>query len=46
MKKTIRLMFNESRQTYGGKRVVDEPRDQGIRCNRSRGNRLMKEEGP
>jgi transposase InsO family protein len=45
LKKIIRLVFKESRQTYGGERVVDELRDQGIRCGRKRVTRLMKEDG-
>lgn len=45
MKKIIRSVFDESRQTYGGERVVDELRDRGVRCGRRRATRLMKEEG-
>lgn len=45
LKKIIRVVFNESRQSYGGKRVVDELRDRGVRCGRRRATRLMKEEG-
>lgn len=44
LKKKIRLVFNESRQTYGSERIVDELRDHGTRCGRKRVRRLMKED--
>lgn len=45
LKSKIRLMFDESRQTYGSERMVEELRDHGMRCGRKRVARLMKEEG-
>lgn len=45
LKSEIRLMFDESRQTYGSERMVVELRDHDIRCGRKRVARLMKEEG-
>lgn len=44
LKAIIRSVFEESRQTYGSPRVLDELRDQGIRCGRKRVARLMKED--
>ena len=44
LKKKIRSIFNQSRQTYGSPRILDEFRDQGIRCGRKRIARLMKED--
>ena len=44
LKKKIRSIFNQSRQTYGSPRILDEFRDQGIACGRKRIARLMKED--
>jgi len=44
LKKKIRSIFNRSRQTYGSPRILDEFREQGIRCSRKRIARLMKED--
>jgi len=44
LKAIIRSVFEESRQTYGSPRILDELRDQGIRCGRKRVARLMKED--
>ena len=44
LKAVIRSIFEESRQTYGSPRILDELRDQGIRCGRKRVVRLMKED--
>ena len=44
LKKKIRSIFNQSRQTYGSPRILDEFRDQGIPCGRKRIARLMKED--
>ncbi len=44
LKKKIRLIFKQTRQTYGSPRILDELRDQGIRCSRKRVARLMKED--
>lgn len=44
LKSKIRLVFAGSRETYGSERIVDELRDQGIRCGRKRVSRLMKED--
>lgn len=44
LKVIIRSIFEESRQTYGSPRVLDELRDQGIWCGRKRVARLMKED--
>jgi len=44
LKAIIRSVFEESRQTYGSPRILDELRDQGIRCGRKRVVRLMKED--
>ncbi len=44
LKKKIRLIFKQNRQTYGSPRILDELRDQGIRCSRKRVARLMKED--
>jgi len=44
LKVIIRFIFEGSRQTYGSPRVLDELRDQGIRCGRKRVARLMKED--
>jgi len=44
LKALIRPVFEESRQTYGSPRILDEFRDQGIRCSRKRIARLMKED--
>ena len=44
LKKKIRSIFNQSRQTYGSPRILDEFRDQGVPCGRKRIARLMKED--
>ena len=44
LRKDIRVIFEESRETYGTPRVHDELRDRGIRCSRKRVARLMKED--
>ena len=44
LKAIIRSVYEESRQTYGSPRILDELRDQGIRCGRKRVVRLMKED--
>jgi putative transposase len=44
LRKDIRVIFEESRETYGTPRVHDELRDLGIRCSRKRVARLMKED--
>ena len=44
LKAIIWSVFEESRQTYGSPRILDELRDQGIRCGRKRVVRLMKED--
>ena len=44
LKAIIRSVFEESRQTYGSPRILDELRDQVIRCGRKRVVRLMKED--
>jgi len=44
LKAIIRSVFEESRQTYGSPRILDELQDQGIRCGRKRVARLMKED--
>lgn len=44
MKAIIRSVFEESRQTYGSPRILDELKDRGIRCGRKRVARLMKED--
>ena len=44
LRKVIRSVFEESRQTYGSPRVQDELRDRGVRCSRKRVARLMKED--
>lgn len=44
LRKVIRSVFEESRQTYGSPRVHDELKDRNIRCSRKRVARLMKVE--
>jgi putative transposase len=44
LKVKIRSVFQESRETYGSPRVLDELKDQGVRCSRKRIARLMKHE--
>ena len=44
LRKVIRAVFEDSRETYGSPRVHDELRDRGIRCSRKRVARLMKED--
>lgn len=44
LRKEIRSVFEESRETYGSPRIHDELRDRGIRCGRKRVARLMKAE--
>lgn len=45
LRKVIRSIFEESRETYGSPRIHDELQDQGIQCSRKRVARLIKEEG-
>ena len=45
LRKVIRSIFEESRETYGSPRIHGELQDQGIRCSRKRVARLIKEEG-
>lgn len=44
LKKVIRLVFEESRGTYGSPRIQLELREQGLRLGRERIARLMREE--
>ncbi len=44
LRKFIRSVFEESRQTYGSPRIHDELQDRDIRCSRKRVARLMKED--
>jgi len=44
LRKEIRSIFDESRETYGSPRIHGELRDRGIRCGRKRVARLMKDQ--
>jgi len=41
----IRMVHEESRQTYGGRRIYEELRDQGIPCSKNRVLRLKHKAG-
>lgn len=41
----IRAVYQESRRTYGSRRVYHELREQGIVCGRHRIARLMRQDG-
>ncbi len=41
----ICVVFEQSRSTYGSRRIRDSLQEEGVRCSRSRVSRLMRQEG-